>query len=54
MTGTAAEVAPVTYVDERPIGDGTIGPVANAIRAKFADIARGKCPEYDAWLDYVN
>ena len=54
MTGTAAEVAPVTYVDERPIGDGTIGPVASAIRAKFADIARGKCPEYDAWLDYVN
>ena len=20
----------------------------------FADIAGGKCPEYDAWLDYVN
>ena len=54
MTGTAAEVAPVTYVDERPIGDGTIGPVASKIRAKFADIARGKCPEYDDWLDYVN
>jgi branched-chain amino acid aminotransferase len=54
MTGTAAEVAPVTRVDERPIGDGKIGPVATALRAKFADIARGKDPKYDAWLDHVN
>ncbi len=53
MTGTAAEVAPVTYVDERPIGDGTIGPVAKELRSKFADIVRGKNKKYDAWLDYV-
>lgn len=54
MTGTAAEVAPVTYVDERPIGDGKIGKVAFDIRAKFADIARGKVPKYEKWMDYVN
>lgn len=54
MTGTAAEVAPVTYMDERPIGSGEIGPVAKEIRSKFADIVRGKDPKYEAWLDYVN
>jgi branched-chain amino acid aminotransferase len=54
MTGTAAEVAPVTMVDERPVGDGKIGPVATALRSKFADIARGKDAKYDKWLDYVN
>lgn len=53
MTGTAAEVAPVTVIDERPIGDGRIGEVASAIRSRFADVVRGKVPEYDAWLDYV-
>ena len=53
MTGTAAEVAPVTIVDERPVGDGKVGKVASEIRDKFADIARGKDPKYSAWLDYV-
>ena len=54
MTGTAAEVAPVTSVDEREIGNGEIGPVAKEIREKFAGIVRGKDPKYEAWLDYVN
>jgi branched-chain amino acid aminotransferase len=53
MTGTAAEVAPVTIIDERPVGDGKVGKVALEIRDKFADIARGKDPKYSAWLDYV-
>ena len=54
MTGTAAEIAPVTSVDGRPIGDGKIGKVATSIHAKFHDIVTGKDPKYDAWLDYVN
>lgn len=54
MTGTAAEIAPVTSVDGRPIGDGKIGEVATSIHAKFHDIVTGKDPKYDAWLDYVN
>lgn len=54
MTGTAAEIAPVTMIDGRVIGDGKIGKVASSIHAKFHDIAEGKDPKYDAWLDYVN
>ncbi len=54
MTGTAAEIAPVTIIDEKKIGNGKIGPVASAIHARFHDIVTGKVPEYDAWLDYVN
>lgn len=53
MTGTAAEVAPVTFVDERPIGNGKVGPVTKEVRAKFADAARGKISKYEKWLDYV-
>lgn len=54
MTGTAAEIAPVTMIDGRLIGTGKIGEVATKIHEKFHDIATGKAPEYDAWLDYVN
>ncbi|MBQ8179829.1 MAG: branched-chain amino acid transaminase [Candidatus Methanomethylophilaceae archaeon] len=54
MTGTAAEIAPVTTIDERQIGDGKIGPVAKAIHARFHDIVTGKVPEYEDWLDYLN
>jgi branched-chain amino acid aminotransferase len=54
MTGTAAEIAPVTNIDGRVIGDGKVGEVASKIHQKFHEIATGKAPEYDAWLDYVN
>ncbi|MFM9001464.1 MAG: branched-chain-amino-acid transaminase, partial [Opitutia bacterium] len=35
LTGTAAEVIPVTEVDARRIGDGKPGPLTAAIRAEF-------------------
>lgn len=54
MTGTAAEVAPVTMIDGRVIGDGVIGEVAKSIHAKFHEIATGQLSEYEVWLDYVN
>lgn len=54
MTGTAAEVAPVTMIDGRIIGDGKIGEVSKSIHAKFSEIANGKDPKYESWLDYVN
>jgi len=54
MTGTAAEIVPVTSIDGKPVGNGKIGEVSSKIHARFSDIASGKVPEYDAWLDYVN
>ena len=54
MTGTAAEIGPVTMIDGRVIGDGKIGKVATEIHKKFIEITTGKDPKYDAWLDYVN
>ena len=54
MTGTAAEIAPVTMVDGRVIGNGEVGKVATQIHAKFSEIVTGKDPKYESWLDYVN
>lgn len=54
LTGTAAEIVPVTSVDGRTIGNGKAGEVSAKIHAKFSEIATGKDPKYDSWLDYVN
>lgn len=53
MTGTAAEINPVTKIDNRIIGDGKVGEVASAIHKKFADIVRGKDSEYEGWVDLI-
>ncbi len=35
LTGTAAEIIPVTKVDGRVIGDGTVGPITKQLTAEF-------------------
>lgn len=54
MTGTAAEVAPVTMVDGRIIGKGKVGETAKKIGKKFHEIVTGQDLKYEKWLDYVN
>lgn len=38
VTGTAAEAAPITKLDGRPIGDGSIGPITKAAIAAFEEV----------------
>jgi len=42
LTGTAAEVAPVTEVNKKMIGNGEPGPIANALRERFYDFTKSK------------
>jgi branched-chain amino acid aminotransferase len=41
LTGTAAEVVPVTQIDHRIIGDGVIGPVTREFLAEFRQRTKG-------------
>ena len=50
LTGTAAEITPVREVDNRPIGEGSVGPVTKKIQAKFFDIVRGSDNSHAEWL----
>jgi branched-chain amino acid aminotransferase len=50
FTGTAAEITPVREVDNRPIGEGTVGPVTKKLQAKFFDIVRGSDNTHPEWL----
>ena len=40
LTGTGAEIIPVTRVDGRPIGNGLPGPVTRSLRGKYHDLVR--------------
>jgi len=53
FTGTAAEVAPISGVDDVAIGDGSRGPVTEAIQSRFFDVVAGRTEDYDDWLTPV-
>ncbi len=50
FTGTAAEITPVREVDNRPIGEGVVGPITKKLQAKFFDIVRGSDNSHPEWL----
>lgn len=50
FTGTAAEITPVREVDNRPIGDGIVGPITKKLQAKFFDVVRGEDSGHLEWL----
>jgi branched-chain amino acid aminotransferase len=49
MTGTAAQVTAVTRVDNRPIGNGVMGPVAGKLRQIFGEVVHGNNARYAHW-----
>jgi branched-chain amino acid aminotransferase len=53
LTGTAAEVVPVTAIDDREVGAGKPGPVTKEIQEMFFATVRGEVEKYRDWLDYV-
>jgi branched-chain amino acid aminotransferase len=53
MTGTAAELTPIREVDDYAVGDGTRGPITEAIQAIFEDALHGRSERYAQWLDVV-
>ncbi len=50
FTGTAAEITPVREIDNRSIGDGTVGPMTKKIQQKFFDVVRGSDTSHPEWL----
>jgi branched-chain amino acid aminotransferase len=50
LCGTGVQVSTVIEVDHRPVGDGSIGPVARLISQRYFDAVRGNLPEYRSWL----
>jgi len=53
FTGTAAEITPVREVDNRPIGEGTVGPITKTLQSRYFDIVKGSSTAHPEWLTLV-
>src|ERR687883_978114 len=49
LSGTGFQIAPVVEVDDRPVGTGAIGPVAERLQELYFKAARGGWEEYSGW-----
>jgi len=50
LCGTGAQISPVTSIDNRPVGDGRIGPIAEQLSKLYFDAVRGRLPAYSDWV----
>ena len=53
LTGTAAEITPVTSIDGKKIGNGRAGKVTKQISSIYSDITMGKNKKYAHWITAV-
>ncbi len=51
--GTGVQVAAITTVDRRLVGDGKMGPIVKQIRDLYFDVVRGRAPRYRHWCTPV-
>jgi branched-chain amino acid aminotransferase len=53
LTGTAAELVPVTEIDDHTVGAGVRGPITAQLADTFEHALRGRDARYTHWLDVV-
>jgi len=53
FSGTAAEITPVTKIDNIVIGQGRRGPVTERIQSEFFNIVEGRTPDRHGWFTLV-
>lgn len=49
LTGTGFQIAPVVEIDDRKVGGGTVGPVAEELQTLYFRAARGEWDKYGSW-----
>ncbi len=54
FTGSAAEVTPIREVDNRPIGNGSRGPITERLQQTYFDLVHGRLDSHREWLAMVN
>jgi branched-chain amino acid aminotransferase len=54
LCGTGVQVSTVVEVDHRPVGTGSIGPIARKISETYFAAVRGKLPQYHSWLTPIS
>jgi branched-chain amino acid aminotransferase len=53
FTGTAAEVTPISSLDNRTIGSGKPGPITRSVQDEYFAAIKGERPDRSDWLTYI-
>lgn len=51
--GTGVQIAAITQVEHRPVGQGSIGPIVSSLRDLYFDVVRGRHTRYRQWCTPV-
>ena len=54
LCGTGAQLAPVTSVDHRPVGDGAVGPITKRLSSVYFAAVHGNDERYKEWVTPVH
>lgn len=53
MCGTGVQMAVITQVEHRPVGDGRMGPISERLRTRYYDMVTGRIKKYRDWTTPV-
>ena len=53
LTGTAAHIVPVGHVDNRPVGNGSVGSTTAELQKLYGSVVKGEDPDYLHWCTVV-
>ena len=53
LCGTGTQINFITKIDNRPLGEGTLGPITERIRRIYFEAVRGKVARYRGWVTPV-
>lgn len=53
FTGSAAEISPVTKIDDIQVGTGLRGPVTKKLQEAFFDLVEGRSEDKYGWITFV-
>jgi len=53
LTGTAAEVTPIREIDNRSVGEGTVGRITRRLQERYFGIVKGSDLSHPEWLTRI-
>ena len=53
FTGTASEITPVIWIDDKKINNGSIGEVTSSLKESYMDIVLAKSESHLNWLSFI-
>lgn len=52
--GTGAQIAPITKIDGRPVGNGNVGPITKKLQDLYFQVVKNKVLKYGDWCHTVD